>query len=448
TLDRAAGEVRLRVSTFAGYAALGDAFAARALPAAEPSDAIRALADRLTVGLSSRHAQAARLYAYVAARIRYVGIQYGTGRVVPDDAAAIARRGYGDCKDHVAPLQALLAAKGIFSEPALIGTKARYALAQPPTLAPLDHVLIFIPEFDAYLDPTSPYAAFGVLPFEDYDKPVVLAGAGGARLDRTPPLLPGAATAETRTEARITADGSVIGRTVTTARGPAAVTLREVAAGIEEDGGDSTAADDLRRLGTPGRGDFDFASPRDPDGAASGYAVGAQFRLRRDTADTAGGRFAVPAGLPVLLRGGAFLISAKPVRGGRHLCYAGRETEAIHLLLPPGAAIGHLPHDVLAAAGIARYRAHYAAAAGAIAIERHFVLAAMHQLCTHAEYDAIRPVLRAMQRDLDARMSLRPVPAIAEAAPVAPAATGRCVGGNAACRLAAGDVVGGPQALP
>ena len=362
--DGADGEVRLRVSTFASYAALGDAFAARALPAAAPSDAIGALADRLTAGLASRRAQAARLAAHVARRIRYVGIQYGAGRVVPDDAVTIARRGYGDCKDHVALLQALLAAKGIFSEPALISTKARYALPQPPTLALLDHVLLFIPEFDLYLDPTSPYSAFGSLPFEDYDKPVVLAGAGGARLARTPPLLPGAAATETRTEARITQDGRVIGSTVTSASGPAAVTLRQVAAGIEEDGGETTAADTLGRLGTPGHGDFDFASPRDTDGAAPRYALAAKFRLPRDTADTNGERFAVPAGLPVLLRGGAFLVSDKPVRDGRHLCYAGRAAETIHLLLPPGAAVGHLPRDVLAEGGTAHYRARYSVAAG------------------------------------------------------------------------------------
>ena len=240
----------------------------------------------------------------------------------------------------MALLQALLAATGIFSEPALVSTRARYAMPEPPTLALLDHVLLFVPEFDRYLDPTSPYAASGTLPFEDYDKPVVLAGAGGARLARTPPLLPGTVTTETRTEARIAADGSVIGRTVTTASGPAAVTLRQVAAGIEEDGGESTADDDLRRLGTPGRGDFTFAPPRDSDGVASSYTLRAEFRLPSATADTGGGRFPVPAGLPVLVRGGAFLVSERPVRDGRHLCYAGREVEAIHLQLPPGAAVG------------------------------------------------------------------------------------------------------------
>ncbi len=446
--DGPEGEVRLQVSTFASYAALGDAFAARALPAAAPSEAIRGLAGRLTAGLASRRAQVARLYAYVAGRIRYVGIQYGTGRVVPDDAAAIARRGYGDCKDHVALLQALLAAKGIFSEPALVSTKARFAMPEPPTLALLDHVLLFVPEFDRYLDPTSPYAASGTLPFEDYDKPVVLAGAGGARLARTPPLLPGTVATETRTEARIAADGSVIGGTVTTASGPAAVMLRQVAAGIEEDGGESTADDDLRRLGTPGRGDFTFAPPRDSEGVASGYTLRAEFRLPSATADTGGGRFPVPAGLPVLVRGGAFLVSERPVRDGRHLCYAGREVEAIHLQLPPGAAVGDLPRDVRAAGGAAEYRADYSAAAGAITVRREFVLATLHPLCTDAEYDAIRPVLRAMRRDLDAQLSLRQAPAIAAAPPAISAASGRCAGGNAGCRPAAGEAVGGPQEPP
>ena len=256
------GEVRLRVSTFASYAALGDAFAARALPAAEPSDAIGALADRLTAGLASA-ARRRRGFTLMSRRGSATSASStapgGWCRTMPRHrpprlwrlqgsrgAAAGAARGEGH----------LLRAGADQHQGALCpATAADAGTARPradlhPRVRPLSR-------------PDLALCRLRLLPFEDYDKPVVLAGAGGARLARTPPLLPGAAATETRTEARITADGSVIGSTVTTASGPAAVTLREVAAGIEEDGGDTTAADDLRRLGTPGHGDFDFASPRD-----------------------------------------------------------------------------------------------------------------------------------------------------------------------------------------
>ncbi len=447
--DGQAHDVSLEVSSFPNYAALGDAFAARALPAARPTAPIRALAARLTRGIAGRRAQAARLYTYVADRVRYVGIQYGAGRVVPDPAAVIAARAYGDCKDHVALLQALLAARGIFSEPALISTRSRYTLPQPPTLALLEHVLLFVPEFDLFLDPTSPYSAFGALPFEDADKPVVLAGAGGARLGRTPPLLPGEAVTKTRTVAVIAADGSVTGRTVTRASGAAAVALREVASGIEEDGGESVAADALRRLGTPGHGDFDFAPPRGGATIGGAYALTARFRLPRDTADTDGGRFSLPAGLPVLLRGGSFLVSRQSISHGRHLCFAGRQVEDIRVALPAGAVVAHLPPDVRVGGGAGRYSAGYAVAQGAIEVRRDFVLATTRPVCSPAEYRALRPVLRAMHRDLRAEIAIRQAPAVAAASSPSPAPPAQsCAAGGTGCRVASGDAVGGPQSSP
>ena len=69
-LDRAdgpdGGQVSLQASTFPDYAALGDAFAAAALPKAEPTPTIRALAARLTQGETDPEDKARLLYQYVA----------------------------------------------------------------------------------------------------------------------------------------------------------------------------------------------------------------------------------------------------------------------------------------------------------------------------------------------------------------------------------------------
>ena len=60
-------------------------------------------------------------------------------------------------------MTALLAAKGIASEAALINLGNAYSLADPPTMATLNHVILYLPEFDVYDDPTAASAAFGVL---------------------------------------------------------------------------------------------------------------------------------------------------------------------------------------------------------------------------------------------------------------------------------------------
>ena len=90
---------------------------------------MQALADRLTAGAAEQREVALRLYHYVASEIRYVAAFLGDGRVVPRDAETVLAEGWGDCKDHSALLQALLAAKGIEAQPALISLRDTYIAA-------------------------------------------------------------------------------------------------------------------------------------------------------------------------------------------------------------------------------------------------------------------------------------------------------------------------------
>ncbi len=162
-------------STFRDYAALGRAYAARAWPRSRPSATVAALADRLVPAGTGEREAALLLYGYVASSIRYVATFLGEGRVVPRDAATVLAEGWGDCKDHAALLQALLAAKGIEAQPALISLQSRYSLPDTPGLSALDHVITYVPSLDLFLDSTAPYAPFGLLLASEYDKPVVIA---------------------------------------------------------------------------------------------------------------------------------------------------------------------------------------------------------------------------------------------------------------------------------
>lgn len=422
-----AGSVGLELSTFADYAALGDAYAARALPMAEPTDAIRALADRLTAGVTDRREQARLLYEYVAGSIRYVALQFGAGRVVPHPAEAVLRNAYGDCKDHAALLGALLAAKGIFAEPALITVKSRYRLPAAPTLSVLDHVILFVPEFDLFLDSTSPFAPFGVLPFGDYGKPVVLAGPGGARLDRTPALPDDPAITHVAADITLASDGDVSGRTMTSATGPASVALREIASGIESAGPASAAADRLRRLGTPGQGGYSFGPPLVPGRA---YALSADFHLDDRLDQPEDRRFVLSAGLSVLARAGNFLVSSDATPEGGHLCYAGRQVEDVRLHLPPDRTAEELPPDMDRSAGFARYSARYTRDGDAVVAHRVLTVVAPRPVCTVAEFDAMEPALHAARSDARAEVTLGRAVAVAGAgSPAAPG--GETVAGKA-----------------
>jgi hypothetical protein len=360
-----------------------------------------------------------RLYEYVAQHIRYVALQFGQGRVVPHDADAVMRLGYGDCKDHATLLQALLAAVGIGSEPALISVKPRYDLPRVPTLAVLDHVILHVPGLGLYLDPTASYAPFGVLPFEDYGKPVVLARAQGSEVAWVPPLSPEAAVLRVRTESWIGADGTVSGRTTSTASGPAAIVLRNVAAAIDGGDGGSAAAERLRALGTPGSGDFVVPPPLD---IHESYTLAGHFRLDDRIDDAAADRLSVPAGLALIDRSGAFLISPVPASGGVHVCYAGRQIEDLVLHLPAGSAVQARPRDVSLTAGAASFQARYGVQGGTVSVHREFAITVRHADCSAEEWQAMRPVIAAMHRDDRAAIVLaHPAP---DGSPTPPAFVG------------------------
>jgi len=125
----------LLVSTFKSYREMGLAYAAAALPKAVATPEIAALADAITKGIDDRRQQAMAIDAWMKKNIRYVAVYLGLGRVVPNDAAAVLRNKYGDCKDKVTLMAALLSAKGIASEAALINFGPSYTLPEPPTRA-------------------------------------------------------------------------------------------------------------------------------------------------------------------------------------------------------------------------------------------------------------------------------------------------------------------------
>ena len=142
---------------------MGRAYAAAASPKSFVTPEIAALADDITKGIDDRRQQAIAIDAWMKKNIRYVAVFLALGRVVPNDAASVLRNKIGDCKDKATLMSALLAAKGIVSEAVLINLGGTYSLPEPPTMVALNHVILYLPEFDLYDDPTQNFAAFGVL---------------------------------------------------------------------------------------------------------------------------------------------------------------------------------------------------------------------------------------------------------------------------------------------
>lgn len=136
----------------------------------------KALAAKI-VGNKKGKEAAKSIYDWVAQNIKYVylplNIQSG---FVPNYADEIIQNGFGDCKDHVTLMQALLAARGIKSEPVLIGWNnsfKQFPLAHPNQF---NHVIIYLPDYDIYANPTSDGSPFDSLDIFLAGKFVVHAG--------------------------------------------------------------------------------------------------------------------------------------------------------------------------------------------------------------------------------------------------------------------------------
>ena len=140
------------VSTFPDYAAVAAAYRRMAAGKVAVTPRIQALADEITAGTSDRREQAHRIYDWVSKHIRYVAVFLGNGGYEPHEAIKILENGYGDCKDHVVLLEALLKAKGIASVPVLIDSGNRYRVPEAATPAAFNHVLSYLPEFELYVE--------------------------------------------------------------------------------------------------------------------------------------------------------------------------------------------------------------------------------------------------------------------------------------------------------
>lgn len=174
----------IMASTYLNWGQLAKDYELKSNVAARVTPDIKKLADKITAGIADRRAQAEVIYRWVAQNIRYVAVYLGNGGLEPNSAQSILDNHYGDCKDHVVILEALLAAKGIESSPVLIGVDNGPILTKVPLISRFNHAITYIPEFNQYLDSTNPWARFGQLSAGELDVPVLLTRY--AKLARTP----------------------------------------------------------------------------------------------------------------------------------------------------------------------------------------------------------------------------------------------------------------------
>jgi hypothetical protein len=408
----------LLVSTFNSYEDLGRAYAKAAIPKITVTPEISALADEITSGITDRKQQAVAIDAWMKRNVRYVAVYLGTARVVPNDAVSVLRNRFGDCKDKVTLMAALLAAKGIKSEAVLINSGTAYTLPEPATMVVLNHAILYLPEFDIYDDPTVSPAAFGVLGPDTYDKPVLRVSADGARLARTPVMKADDHVGRVKTTIKVAADGAMTGESETSSTGIFALALRTMAGAVQGGDNEAPVRAMLQKLNTPGTGRIDLsrlADLSDPTVVKGSFALTVPFKTPGP-----GLRAVLPVGLPLAARPGEFLFPGLSAgRKTAFLCYAGREIEDMDVTFDQAFP---LPVPVKPAAinnAHFSFQASFTMEGRTLRIHREFISHVAHQVCP-AEVDAeIAPDMRTVNAYVHATYSFTPDPVAAAGAAAA-----------------------------
>jgi tetratricopeptide (TPR) repeat protein len=134
------------ISTHASWDQLFDPYRKEFWERAVISGDTRRFVAELIRGSRNDEETFARIRGYLAGHVKYLAIEIGRGRIVPTPADTVLTRGFGDCKDMVALLAAMLDAAGVESSPTLLSSRSdadlRRDFAEPEFI---NHVLLYLP---------------------------------------------------------------------------------------------------------------------------------------------------------------------------------------------------------------------------------------------------------------------------------------------------------------
>jgi transglutaminase-like putative cysteine protease len=384
----------LRFSTIPSYEAIAKAYWEGAKDKSVATPEIRRLADDITKDKHDVRSQALALFDWVSRNIRYVAVILGNGAYVPNDSQTILSRRFGDCKDHAALLAALLNAKGIQSEQVLINAAAIYQLAKTATLT-FNHVIVYIPALDLYVDPTVEWGSFNHLPTQDLDKPVLRVSDKGAVLARTPNPSVDDNVLELDTRIVFTEDAHYRGQTSVAARGEFSDWVRAYVAQVEAKG----AATMLQTLATQRGlfGEFGMAAPPWKQ-TSEPFRMTTTWDAQQSWDWVQAGWRAPPGFSPLVAYPDLFF---GPLDRNKRIypaaCRAGRLVQSVDVTLPEGIVPERLPAAIEASAPDFVYRQEWSGVGNHLRILTQIQSSCQNRVISPAQIDAVRAAFRGVE---------------------------------------------------
>ena len=387
------------ISSFASYADLARAYQDRAKPMARVTPEIATLAKTLVAGATDDATRVRRLYNWVARNIRYVAVYAGAGGFVPHDSQSILDNRYGDCKDHVVMLEALLAAVGIDSSPALINANGTFKLPSLPVPDPFDHVITYVPALNLYLDSTSSFTPMGSLPDGDQDKPVLLTATG--TLARTPASSAEQDQTDTQVWLQLQSDGRVSGRSVMRMRGSPESDSRYSHFGYQSQEPVDVVNRFLARFAESGTGRIESGDPTDLD---SPWQVTASFVLDPLVNVPGPAAMTIPIGVASGNIRSRMAIKPPPNRQFPGMCASMQHSEQIELAFTPEMQVTRIPPDVSFSRGPLSYQSSYRFKDQVLQVKRNYTVRRTASVCNEKDDQDWLALSEWLQRDLRAQV--------------------------------------------
>jgi transglutaminase-like putative cysteine protease len=391
------------VTSLPSYEEIGRVGAREAAGRAAVTPAIQALADRIA-GTAQGLDAARAIYNWVTSNIRYVAIYLNVeDGWVPHAADAVLKAGYGDCKDYTVLMQALLAARGIRADMAVLdwGTRTVDPLLWAPYFA--NHAIVYLPDFDKFLNPTSRYAGFDALDPGLAGKFVVLLTKEG-RVMHTPPSNPAGNRYRMHSKLVLAEDGTIKGHADFELTPYGEVGIRAALAGASSTS--KLAESLLGRTLEGGFGDLTASNPRDLS------------RPLSLSADWSSPHAVNPAGRDVFLRVPAGPDLASPADMRSKLSPTGTRRTSLFaeardygwessIDVPASMQVERLPDDVTIANAVGSYTARYRRdGTHGIKVTRNLVIA--RDVVAAEQYKALEALLYAPIVDIRSVLMLAP----------------------------------------
>lgn len=383
---------RLAVSTFADYPALGRAYAERANDKARATPKITELARSLTTGLDTPRDKALALGEWVRKNIRYVAVYIGPGGVVPHAAQDVLDNRYGDCKDHVVLLEALLSALDIPSTPALVNLGNVYALLKVPSVSSFNHVITYIPSLDLYIDSTAEAFAAGYLPHMALDKPVVLTSLN--TMARTP--LRQTNAIQDRFTFKVATTGAADFSGSSQRTGMEAGPFRYVFKNMPQIDRDLLVQRILGGAGQKGEGKLDLGNLEAP----GDYTL----KLAGQTENLV--NLPGPIGMPVFsslvseIGRNAMVFMAEKERTQDYICLPQDVSEQSRTEFPSEVEVLAVPKNTTVRTPAMDFTSTYTREANAVTVQRRYQFHHSRAVCNPQDFKNLQPAYEAMLRDL------------------------------------------------